>query len=423
MKESFLHYIWQNQYFNKKNLKTHDGQELIILNPGNYNLDSGPDFHIGRIRINKEEVVGHIELHIRSSDWYAHHHQHDPVYDLVILHVVWEHNRDVLRMDHSKIPTLELKKLISPHLIDRSNSFFSTLDALVCRKFLTGINSAKVEEMMSSALKLRLSQKAEQILKLYRRKNRQWNEVFYSLLIKNYGFKLNAYAFERMADILPFRIIRRHLDNLFQIESLLFGVSGLLNTRAEDDYFKDLEKEFSYLKHKYELGPSLAVEEWKFSRMRPSNFPTLRIAQFAAVIKGRNDFFNDFMEADFRGLLTILRAKPSQYWKNHYKFGLPVKNSISGMGNSSAMNLIINSIIPFKFTLGYHQHDESVKDSIALLLKDLPSENNNIIRVWKECSIYPDNAYESQGLYALFQNYCKPNRCLQCNIGHSIIDS
>jgi len=421
MKESFLHYIWHTQYFSKARLHTHDFQGLTILEPGKYNLNSGPDFHLGRIKINNEELIGHIEIHVRSNDWYVHHHEKDPAYDQVILHVVWEFNREVLRIDGSRIPTLELKNLISPYLLDRSSSFFNTLDAIVCRKFLARIRPVFINNMIYSSLRLRLSNKASHILQLYQRRNMDWNETFYSLLLKNFGFKVNSYAFERIAQKLPFKILRKHSSSLFQIEALLFGVSGLLTTRVEDEYFMELRKEFAYLKHKYKLGESLSITEWKFSRMRPTNFPTLRLAQIAAILHGRVDFFNDLLDLDFERLVDILRVKPSQYWKNHYKFGSPVKNSISGIGMSSVVNLIINSIIPFKYTFAHHQNDELAMNTVVDLLKTLQAEDNKIVRVWKESGLSPLNAFESQGLYALYQNYCRPNRCLQCEIGHSII--
>ena len=420
MKESFLHYIWQYQYFNKSELKTEDGEDLNILFPGKYNLESGPDFHFGKIMLGSRQWIGQIEIHINSSDWYAHKHQFDPAYEQVILHVVWKHNREVHRMDGSLIPVLELSSRVDPDLRDRTMEFLSSLNRLPCINHLDSLNRKRIKAMIAKAFERRMLRKAIEYENIWFSAQQDWQECFYRVFLRAFGFGLNTTAFDRLGQLIPFRLLRRLIHDPFSLESILFGQSGLLSS-ARGTYAQDLRQEYSYLSYKFNLKEPISLHEWKFSRMRPSNFPALRIAQFAGIIHRRPGIFNDFEGSDLKELYKILKAKPSDYWKNHYMFGKTTGQKTPALGKDSMNSLLINTIVPMLLFKGEYKNVNSLTAKAKALIHSIPAEKNRVTRMWTHAGIDSSNAFETQGLYALYQHFCKPRKCLQCDVGTGIL--
>ncbi|HEY5824609.1 MAG TPA: DUF2851 family protein, partial [Cyclobacteriaceae bacterium] len=345
MNESFLQYIWQSQYFDKKNLLTTEGEKVEIFRQGTLNTDSGPDFSNGKIKIDSIEWAGNIEIHIKSSEWLQHHHHVDAAYDNVILHVVWKDDQPVNRMDGSRIPTIEIGSRVDQSLINQYRKLMTTSFAVPCGKLLSGVNNITRLSMLDKVLVERLEFKSQFVRALLKRNNNDWEETCYQLLARNFGFKVNNEAFLQLAQNLPYRILLKHADHPLQIEALLYGVAGFLEGGIKDDaYFTTLQKEFKILCAKYKLeARKLNPAQWRFLRLRPANFPTVRIAQFSAVISSTKNIFSKIIDAkSYADLTTFFQVRQSDYWHNHYRFGIKSKSNVSDLGQSSSDILIIN---------------------------------------------------------------------------------
>jgi uncharacterized protein DUF2851 len=422
MNESFLHYIWQYQYFNKKELRTPNFEEVSIISKGEYNLDAGPDFKYSKISINGIEWNGHIEIHVKSSEWVLHKHHLDPAYDNVILHVVWKDNRPALRTDGSRIATIELGDRIAKSLVNRSSGLLFNINTIACENSIKPVGLRLKNNMIDRAFLIRLEKSAERIIKNYEFLKYDWNETAYQLLAGNFGFRINTEPFKRLSQLLPFKILMKHSSDLFQIEALLFGVAGILNqNRCKDQYFLLLKKEYKFLKHKYELTKQVSPTQWRYLRLRPANFPVIRIAQFAALWYNRPQLFSKFINIGTEDKLnSILHVKQSDYWQNHYKFGTVTRKPIPGMGKTSMENIIINSIAPLIYAYGIQNDRSEYLKKSTDLFSSTNAETNRLVNKWKKLGMKAKNARQSQGLYSLYQIFCKPKKCLQCAIGISI---
>lgn len=422
MKESFLHFIWQFQYFNKSDLRSSDGEIINILHPGFLNDDSGPDFLNTKVMIGNITWNGNVEIHIKSSDWNQHNHQNNEAYENVILHVVWQDDKSIFRKDGTKIPTIELKNRVSTDLILKYNDLMNSRYHIPCADQLQQIPSVTLYSMLDKALSHRLQQKADFVNSLYIKTRQNWEEAAYQLLAKNFGFKINSEAFLELSKILPYKLILKHSDNLLQIEALLFGQAGLLEGNMEDPYFGFLQREFSFLKHKYGFDFQLKVSQWKFLRLRPANFPTIRIAQFAAILhknKSLFSFFTDFQS--YNELFNKLKVTQSDYWLKHYNFATESKSRIPGLGTDSVNNLIINTAVPLLAALSKQRDNQEYLDKAIQLLESLPKEENRILKLWNEAGIKVKNSYDSQALIELYNNFCLERQCLTCKIGTAVL--
>ncbi len=422
MQESFLHFVWQHQYFDKTGLCASDGQPVNIIRPGFHNMNSGPDFGEATIKIGELDWRGSVEIHSRSSDWNVHGHTKDKAYDNVILHVVWEDDAQVLRNDGTEIPTLTLSDRVDPALVKKYRQLINHTSDIPCEGYIRQVNELLIQSMLDSTAMERLYQKSEEAGMLSERNGNDWEETTYQLFCKNFGFKTNADQFMRLAELVPFRILKKHSNNLQQIEALLFGQAGFLEEGSRDAYSNELLKEFTFLHHKYQLKEPLSRHQWKFMRLRPANFPTLRIAQLAGILSDPSGLFSRAVEVKSKKqLLHIFKKGVGNYWKMHYQFGREATADVSLIGAGSIENIGINTVAPVLIAYGKSIDDQGYVDQAVALLQELATENNKITRTLKKCGIVTRTAFESQGAIQLYNHYCLKKRCLSCKIGVDII--
>ncbi len=421
MKEAFLQFIWQQQLIKKYNLLTVCGQSIEILSPGQRNTDAGPDFINAKIRIADKIWAGTVEIHVKSSDWEKHKHSADRAYDNVILHVVYDYDADIQRTNGEIIPTFVLK--IDDRLYKNYMRLIKNKGPIACADFLKEIDKYYIKILQNSLVVERLKRKSNEVLEQLKQNNNSWEETFYVFLAKSFGFKQNAVAFEMLAKSLPLRAIAKQKDDLQQVEAMLFGQAGFLSLDCQDDYFRLLQREYIYLQKKYNLKP-LERHLWKFLRMRPTNFPTIRIAQFAAVLHKNSNLFSKILEAKNVELIKkMFEVETSEYWTTHFTFGKEAKKSPRKLGKSSIDVILINILSLFLFSYGLEKNDEDMKLKALDLLESIKPEKNNIIEKWNRVGVFAQNAFESQALIELFNEYCQKERCVDCSIGTKIIIS
>ncbi|MFK7900664.1 MAG: DUF2851 family protein [Cyclobacteriaceae bacterium] len=420
MKEDVLHFAWKLGYFNQQELQITNGNDLIINKLGVHNHNSGPDFSDAKIKLDNLEWAGNIELHVFSSDWYKHKHHNDLAYDSVILHVVWEHDRAVFRTDGSEIPTLELKGRIPQSLLGNYQSIQESLSPIPCQEQIHLVDPFIIQSRWQQMAVERLKQKAETILELFSTTGNNWIETTFQLFVQSLGFKVNSPAFLALAQQTPYKVIQKHKNSLFQLESILFGQSGLLPKQG-DEYVSKLQKEYKFLQSKYQLTP-LEPTNWKFLRMRPSNFPTVRIAQLATLLHKTHDLFSTLLESkSTTELLSFFDSQPSEYWLTHYRFQEVSKPQLKRIGESSKANLIINTVAPLLAAYGIQKKENSYIDKAISFLDELPTEENKITRKWNSIGINLTNAVESQAAIQQFNEHCTAKKCLTCSIGYQVL--
>ena len=419
MKEEFLHHIWKYKLYKNGNLENQNQEKIEILNQGTHNFDSGPDFFNAKIKINETIWAGNVEVHINSSDWYTHNHHKDKAYDNVILQVVYNHDKDIVRTNGQPIPTLEIK--FDQELLNNYESLIKSEYWISCQNDINRVDSFTVQNWLEKLTIERLEEKSERINKLLKQTNNSWETAFYFQLARNFGFKLNSDPFELLAKSLPLAYLAKHKDDLSQIEALLFGQAGFLNGESGDDYYERLKKEYQYLQKKYSLKP-IEKHLWKFLRSRPGNFPSVRIAQFAMLIYKSTALFSKILETktvnDFYKLFVV---KHSDYWENHYIFNKESIKKSKTIGKSAVDIILINTIVPFLFIYGKAKGIQDLQDRSISLLESLKSEKNSIITKWNDLGINASNAFDTQALIQLKNNYCNPKKCLNCPIGNYII--
>lgn len=416
--EDILQYIWRFQLFaaNKK-LCTTGGEELTILNPGEHNTDAGPDFFNAKIRIGQTVLVGNIEVHTYSSLWNIHGHDKDKAYGNLILHVVFENDKSV-----NGLACLELKDLIPQELMERYGYLMRNEAKIACSAMFERIDTITVDLWLERMLVERLAAKTEAIEAVMKDNQNNWEEAFYILLARNFGFKVNAQPFEMLARSLPLKILAKVKNDLLKIEALLFGQAGFLNGDSDEKYFNDLKQEYIYLKKLYGLN-SLDEGIWKFMRLRPANFPTLRIAQFARLIYGSVHLFSRLMEIrDWEVAGKLFNCQAGIYWSNHFRFGQVSVNRKKNIGEPAVQNIFINTVLPFMFYYGKRNNDQELETRALEGYTFFDAEKNVIISNWLAAGFKPQNAGQSQALIQLYTHYCKPRKCLQCGIGNKLLN-
>jgi hypothetical protein len=422
MKESFLHYIWQFQYFTKEALTTCEGHALTVFKTGLLNTHAGPDFQSAKIKIGILEWSGNIEVHVKASEWNDHKHFRDQAYDSVILHVVWVNDKPVFRSDGTPLPTLALKGRVDEWLLHSYEKLMESAQPIPCANVIPSGDRLLIASMLDAALAQRLEAKATLVTEIVKRNNHDWEQTTFELLAKNFGFKVNSEPFQQLARSLSYKTVLKHADSLLQIEALLFGQGGFLESEVGDEYYQLLRREYRILKLKYSLTCDVKESQWRFLRLRPANFPTLRIAQFASVLFTVKNIFSVFAETEgSKAIKSLFSVHQSTYWKQHYQFNKQAKNPISGLGLLSMDNLIINTIAPILAAYGKAQNDQDKIDKAIYLLQQLKPESNAIIRKWNILGIIPTNASDSQALIELYNNYCIPRKCIDCRIGSAIL--
>jgi hypothetical protein len=421
--EDFLHYIWKFRLFDQNNLVSTDGETLQIITTGTQNANAGPDFQDGKIYIGSTLWVGNIEIHISSSAWAQHGHDTDKGYDNVVLHVVYNDDRPVYRVDGTKVPTLVLKDRIQPELHGRYHQLiFGNQQIIPCEAAIGQVDDLLVYNWLTRVLVERLQKRSVELTRSLETNRGDWEETFYQYLAANFGFKVNALPFELMAKSLPQTILAKHKNNPLQIEALIFGQAGFLDVAVEDEYPQALKAEYNFLKKKYNL---VAIEKhlWKFSKLRPLNFPTIRLAQFAALIVQSNHLFSKMLDvkepAELQKLFEDITVNP--YWETHYQFDKPSAPITKKLGKSSINLLLLNTLALFLFTYGNnHKLERYVKRSLQLL-EYLPAEQNHIIDNFVSLGVKVKTAYEGQALLELNNSYCNHKKCLQCGVGIKIL--
>ncbi|MEQ8302342.1 MAG: DUF2851 family protein [Cyclobacteriaceae bacterium] len=423
MQEAFLHYIWQLQYLNKNDLKTEDGEDVEVFDPGTLNGDAGPDFSSARIRIAEMEWVGNVEIHTNSSNWYDHGHEEDAAYENVVLHVVWRDDKPVLRGDKTKIPTIALQNRVDKSLIEKYKKLVESPTSIPCERVFPKVMDIVKFSMLDKAAMLRLERKSETATQLAKASDSDWEGVTYHLMGRNFGFKLNFEPFQQLTNSVRRKILLKHADNLTQIEALLFGQAGFLDHGIKDDYFKLLTREYKVLSSKYALeNQKISKSLWKFLRLRPANFPTIRIAQFSALMYENQNLFSRIVEASsYDEMVKLFEVKTSDYWHNHYRFGRKTARSLSGMGKDSINNIIINTVVPLLVAYGKFKDEQALVDRALTLLQQIPSEKNRIVKAWEEIGYKSRSALDSQALIELNNNFCLKRKCLSCSVGIEIL--
>jgi hypothetical protein len=420
--ESFLHFVWLYQYFNTDDLCLASGEKITVLKAGFHNKLAGPDFKQANIVIGGIQWHGSVEIHVISSDWYAHKHQDDVNYESVILHVVWENNRQIVSQDGTPIPTLELKGLVKPGLLDRYEKLITNQSKIPCEDYLSKTKSITRLSMLEKVLVERLESKSNLFIKLLDANQKDWEETAYQWLAKGFGFKTNAQNMLRLAQSLPLKVIMKHSNQLFQVEALLFGQAGFLNVDVKDDYAYQLQKEYKFLKSKYSLKQSLTYNEWHFSKVRPTNYPTIRISQLAALMVTHPHIFNMFSEIQSRNdAIEKLDVLQSDYWCTHYAIDKKSSQRFTGVSISTKENLIVNTAIPFLAALANQKDNSEYIDRALNLLSGIKAERNHITDLWKSLGWNVSSAFDSQGLIQLHNDYCQHKRCIECNIGVSLV--
>jgi len=424
--EQLLHYVWKHRILPLGTLCTTSGQEVEVIDPGLHNHDAGPDFFNAKVRIGGQVWVGNVEIHLRSSDWQRHGHQLDPAYNNVILHVAEVVDAEVVTQDGKQLPQLCLP--IPEDVSEHYAELCRTEDYPRCWRIIPSLSRLTVHSWMSALLAERLAERAQRCLDWLKAVDGDWERTLFVALARNFGFGVNGDAFEAWGKALPLHAAAKHRDDLFQLEALFLGTAGLLaleavpptarQAAAEDSYFLRLQREWAYLKHKFQLPEPMAYERWRYLRLRPQNFPHLRIVQLANLYFRGTASFAALMKASSREALhTALDAAPSDYWQRHYLFGLESRRSEKHLSPSSRDLIIINTVCPMLFGYGEAHNDPSVQERAVELLEELRPEQNYIIRQWQQCGVEVASAADSQALIQLKRIYCDRKDCLRCRFG------
>ena len=423
MKENLLHFVWKLKLFSTAELKSTNGEIIQIISAGTANLNTGPDFLNAKLVINNQLWAGNVEIHLNSSDWYVHNHEIDENYDSVILHVVWEHTVDVFRKSNQPIATLALKNYISQELLDNYQQLFSkNKNWINCEKDIASIDSFIFTNWLERLYVERLENKSEQIHKNVTKLNNNWEAALFVLLAKNFGLKINSEAFMNFANSFDFSILRKVSSKLVQLEALFFGQAGMLSNDYESEYFENLKKEYNFLKVKFQLTP-ISNGQIQFFRLRPNNFPTIRLSQLAMVYHRHQNLFSKIIETeDVKEFYELFDLATSNFWETHYTFESTSKKSIKKITKPFTDLLLINTIIPLKFLYLKSIGKNEVSAALTIIANIKP-EKNEIISKFNELKIKSKTAFETQALLQLKNEYCNKQLCLNCVVGKELLKS
>ncbi|WP_374949490.1 DUF2851 family protein [Mucilaginibacter sp.] len=421
--EDFLHYVWKFRLFDRLDLRTTEGEELQVYSAGLHNSHAGADFQNARIRIGNTTWAGNAELHLSSSDWQRHGHSTDNAYDSVILHIVYRDDLPLYRNNGKRVPTLELKDRINPDLFNRyHNLVFGAQTIIPCEANIATVDGLTMRNWLTRILVERLEKRSEAVIAALAQNRGDWEETFYQFLAANFGFKTNALPFELMAKSLPQNILAKHKNNSMQIEALIFGQAGFLNEDFTDEYPQKLKSEYQFLQKKFNLAP-VETHLWKFLRMRPQNFPTIRLAQFAGLVVQSNHLFSKILETKdvkaLRELFSNININP--YWDTHYRFDRESKPAGKHFGAASVDTILLNTVALFLFSYGKHLQQQYYISRSLKLLENIPGEQNSVTTDFVNLGLDIKSAFESQALLELRNNYCNYKKCLQCGFGIKIL--
>ncbi|MDZ7880193.1 MAG: DUF2851 family protein [Saprospiraceae bacterium] len=441
MREDFLHFLWRTRQFDADNLSTTDGEPIEIFDFGAYNaLDSGADFQNVKLKIGDWTWFGSVEMHLKSSDWLAHGHQKDAAFGSVVLHVVFENDVDVLRnaaytergdknlskpksaFEMSKIPCLELKNRIPEGIFKKYWAIMHNAHWIPCQTHFNQVSDLTKQKWLERLAVERLERKSQAIQVALERNKDDWEETFWQFTTRYFGSKINAEPMEMLARSLPHRVLAKHKNQLFQLEALLFGQAGFLDKEFADDYLVRLKKEFQFLKIKHNLTETVFLAAWKFGRLRPPSFPTIRLAQLAGLIHRSLHLFSKVIDNQQTETLSALfEVEVSDYWRTHFVFDTPSVSTPKKLGSDTIDVILINNVAPFLYTYGKLRGDESLKDRSLLLLEKVRPEKNTLTDGWKDLGLTATTAADSQALIQLKTTYCDEKRCAACAIGNTIL--
>lgn len=427
--EHLLHYVWKHKLFPLKPLYTTTGEAIEVIDPGLYNTNAGPDFFNSKIKINGTMWVGNVELHDKSSDWFLHGHDKDTHYENVILHIASLIDKDIKNQNGQLIPQLQLD--VPEHIKQHYNELITTDNYPPCSQTIPHLAPIMINAWISALQTERLEQKTQAIIKRVEQCDGSWENAYFVTLARNYGFGINGDAFETWALHLPFMSIAHHSDNLFQIEAMFMGQAGLLELDTiptyyqqealQEGYFSKMRNEYQYLAHKFNMKP-MDASLWRFLRLRPQNFPHIRISQLANLYFQHKTGLSQLVECDTITVMEeVLRTHVTPYWETHYTFGSTSCKNEKNLSSSSLNLLIINTAIPMLFAYGKHIGNEKFCDRALDLLEQLKAEDNYIVRMWKQCGLAIRNAGDSQALIQLKKEYCDKKDCLRCRIGYEYL--
>ncbi len=420
MREDFLHYLWKFKKFETVNLKTTANEQITIIKTGQYLQLSGPDFFNAQIKIGNQKWAGNVEIHLKSSDWYVHHHEKDPAYENVILHVVWEHDTEIFSKSNNEIPVLVLKDYVLPEIINNYNALVSEKSWIPCEKQIAHIDEFVFKNWQERLFFERLERKSKFIYDLLEETNSDWEYVLFCLLAKNFGLNTNGETFLKIAKSVPFSIIRKESFEVENLEALLFGTSGLLDCIKEDIYFKDLKIRYFYLLNKYQLE-KVYIEPLQFFKHRPDNFPTIRLSQLASLYSKHQNLFSKVIDLkSVKEVYSLFNVATSLYWENHYQFDKESPKKSKSLARSFIDLLIVNTIIPLQFAYS-NKKGESNSEDLIEFMNEVTPEKNSIISKFESFGIISKNAFETQTLLQLKNEYCNNNACLQCAIGMELL--
>lgn len=421
MQEDFLHYVWQFKKFDLSTLKTTTDEVITLVQAGQHNLNGGPDFFNAQLKIGEQLWAGNVEIHIKSSDWYVHNHEIDAAYDNVILHVVYDHDTDIFRKDNSTIPTLELKSRIPRNVTDAYNRLLVAPHKWInCESDFAQVDDFIISNWLERLYIERLERKSNSIEALLEASKNDWEAILFKLLAKNFGLKVNGDAFFSLANSFDFSTLRKTQSKPLQLEALFFGQAGLLEKHVEEAYYLTLVKEYHFLKQKFSLN-NAEVIPLQFFRLRPPNFPTIRLSQLAMLYNKYQNLFAKVMEAQSMDeLYGLFQVGTSEFWNSHFTFEKSSKLSKKVLTKSFVDLLLINSIIPLRFCYQKYQGKNPSELNLSFAQK-IASENNSIIAAFNQLKPVSNSAMTSQALIQLKTEYCEKNKCMSCAIGNSIL--
>ena len=420
-KEDFLHYLWKFKLFKLDQLHTIDKKKVVLFKTGVHNKESGPDFFNGLVEIDHQLWAGNIEIHLKSSDWYAHHHEDDRNYDSVILHVVWEYDVPVFYSNQKEIPTIQLVDYVSTSVIDSYyNLFLVKQKWILCEDTIGKTDSFILESWLNRLYFERLEKKSYKILQLLKETNNNWEAVLFQLLAKSFGMKLNGEAFLNLSKSFDFSVVRKSQSNKRQLEVLLMGQAGFLDVSIEEAAYTAMQKEYLYLQKKFKLIP-LFKGQFKFFRLRPNNFPTIRLSQLASLYEEHQHLFSKIINThEIKELYDLFLVKTSSYWETHYVFGKESKKSVKRTSNTFTDLILLNVIVPMKYSYDKHLNKNS-PNKLESLVESIRPESNSIIEKYIQHGVHVKTALDTQGLLELKSAYCDQKRCLHCTIGLQLL--
>ncbi|WP_405565636.1 DUF2851 family protein [Polaribacter sp. Asnod6-C07] len=421
MNEDFLYYVWQYKLFSSTSLSTSDGLKIHIKKAGTHNKNEGPDFLNAHIELDNQLWVGNVEMHLKSSDWYLHKHEEDVNYDAVILHVVWDYDADIFMKNNKALPTLELKNVVENNiLLNYKSLIYQKQNWIPCENQIDLVDGFLVDNWLERLYFERLEQKSTFIKELLNASNYDFEAVLFQLIAKNFGLKINGDAFLQLAKSIDFSVVRKVRFDENKLTALFFGQAGFLEDEIEDSYDKELKKEYEYLKHKHQLKP-ISKNTFQFFRMRPQNFPTIRIAQLAALFFTHQNLFSRLMSiSKNEDFYEVFNFGIQEFWQTHYTFEKSSKKSSKKLTKAFIDLILINTILPLKFVY-LNNRNEFLNDDFLKLIKQIKPEKNSVISKFSDLKIGVKNAMDSQALLTLKNNYCTKKRCLQCAIGNTLL--